>query len=326
MSKPYDSCALSILHYIDDGIILLDHENRIQLWNRFMEKHSGIESQTIIGKNIFEAFSYLPKGWLELKLKSVRLLQSYSFISWTQRPYLFRFTPETPILGDNLEYMYQDSIFFPVSDPNYETPAVCIVIRDMTEVVSSTRQLEEMKDMTKTLVAIANYDSLTSIFNRGYIEKQLQQEFNRAARYDSGFSIILFDIDNFKKVNDYYGHLAGDEVLKELARTVGNELRDSDIFGRFGGEEFVIILPNANEQETTIVSEKLRKKIESTQTRYHEQTLSITVSQGFVQYSPGIKDYLQMLHEADLALYHSKKNGRNKTSQYKNCICSIIES
>lgn len=320
-------CA-SIIAHIDNGVVLLDRENNILLWNQFMEKHSGIASTEVLGENLFEAFSYLPRTWLELKLKSVRLLKSYSFISWTQRPYLFHFRPKNQIIGDSLEFMFQDSTFYPITDPKSGDISVCIVIRDVTEMVKACRQIEEMKDVTQTLTNIANYDSLTAIFNRRYIEKQLKMEFTRARRYHSDFALILFDIDHFKKVNDTYGHLAGDEVLRQVCRTITAHLRDSDLFGRFGGEEFIIILPNATESTAKTVTEKLRQLIEELTIRYETFEINVTISQGFVQYTDGIKDHLQMIHEADLAMYHSKKNGRNRTSQFKSneCVPSVQET
>ena len=317
-----ESHYATIVDNIDNGIVLLDESNKIILWNPFMERHSGITSEMIKGQNIFDAFAYLPQSWLELKLQSVRLLKSYSFISWTQRPYLFQFKPKTEIIGDQLMYMYQDSTFFPVMD-NGQT-YVCIIIKDVTENVSFSRKIAEMKDMTQTLVEIANYDALTSISNRGYIENQLKQEFNRAKRYKSAFSLLMLDIDHFKDVNDVHGHLAGDEVLKKLTNTVAEQIRDSDLFGRFGGEEFIIILPNASEDETIIVAEKLRGAVEQLTTIYKKININVTISQGFIQYTPEIKDYLQMLHDADLALYHSKKNGRNQTAQFKDNMCLSV--
>lgn len=316
--------SASIVDYAENGIVLLNHVNDIILWNRFMERHSGIQKEDIIGRNIFETFPYLPKSWLELKLQSVKVLKNYSFISWTQRPYLFQFNPKTQMVGDTLEYMYQDITFIPILDKESGNTFVCLIIKDVTDIVRCKRQIEEMKDMTQTLAAIANHDTLTSIYNRDYVEKQLKIEFNRAKRYNSEFSIILFDIDHFKKVNDTYGHLAGDEVLKKVSRSVTGLLRDSDIFGRFGGEEFIIILPNATEDASKIVTEKLRQAIESLTTRFISSDIRVTISLGFVQYNKGIIDYLQMAHESDLAMYHSKKCGRNISSQFKNGECIKI--
>jgi len=320
----YEAPCASIVDHIDNGILLLDPENCILTWNQFMARHSGIPSQDILGKNIFEVFPDLPKAWLELKLKSVRLLKNYSFIAWTQRPYLFAFNAKSQLIGDNLEFMFQDSTFFPVADPDNGTTGVCIVIRDVTEMVKASRQIEEMKDITQTLSSIANYDPLTGVFNRSHIEQLLSMEFTRARRYNSEFSIILFDIDYFKKVNDTYGHLAGDEVLKHICKTVSHHLRESDLFGRFGGEEFLIILPNASEDIAKTVSEKLRRIVESLTVSFNECDIRVTISQGLVTYQEETTDYLHMIHEADLAMYHSKKSGRNLASQFMlNKRCSI---
>ncbi|WP_300669190.1 diguanylate cyclase [Desulfoluna sp.] len=317
------SCA-SIIDHIDNGILLLDSTNCILKWNQFMARHSGIQSQAILNKNIFEVFPDLPRAWLELKLKSVRLLKNYSFISWTQRPYLFQFSAKNQIIGDSLEFMFQDSTFFPVTDPDTGDTGVCIVIKDVTDMAQANRQIEEMKDITQTLSNIANFDPMTGIFNRSHIEQLLKMEFKRAERYKSEFSIILFDIDYFKKVNDTYGHLAGDEVLKQLCQAVSHQLRDSDLFGRFGGEEFLIILPNASAPCAKIVSEKLRRLVESLTIPFNEWKIQITISQGLVSYQEKMTDPLQMIYESDLAMYHSKKQGRNRASQFMfNEQCSV---
>ncbi len=165
---------------------------------------------------------------------------------------------------------------------------------------------------------LATTDSLTGIFNRFQIMKLLEMEVERAKRYQKVFSIVLFDIDNFKQINDTYGHQKGDEVLKKIAKLFKENLRKTDYFGRFGGEEFIIIVPEATTKEAYLLAEKLRKLLEKSK---FDDIGSITASFGISQYSPE-KSITKLLKEADDALYSAKREGKNKVKVYngKGCL------
>ncbi|MBF0200853.1 MAG: diguanylate cyclase [Desulfamplus sp.] len=314
----------NIVENINIGVTILDEQNRVLFWNSFMARHSGIPSSDLVGKNIFETFSYLPMQWMELKLRSVRLIKNYSFVSWTQKPYLFRFSHSSMMKGESIEFMHQNCTFIPIKNPATGEIYVCITIQDMTDVVISHMKLKEINDINKTLELMTNHDNLTSLYNRVYVEKQIDFEFNKAKRYGNIFSVIFFDIDRFKDVNDTHGHLAGDEVLKNLAEKIKSQLRSSDIMGRYGGEEFILLLPETNLENASSLSQRLRISIEKMVTSYHDIKIMVTISLGVVQFRPDIKNYLQMIHEADIALYHSKKNGRNAVTQYKLTGCRLM--
>ncbi|MBF0469360.1 MAG: GGDEF domain-containing protein [Desulfamplus sp.] len=313
-----------IIDHINIGITVLDGYNHVVFWNQFMVKHSGISASDLVGRNIFDIFTYLPRQWLELKLKSVRLIKNYSFVSWTQKPYLFRFHHNRMISGENIEYMHQDCTFIPVHNSDTGETCVCIAIHDMTDVVASQQKIMEINDINKTLEHMTNHDALTAIYNREYVEKQIEYEFSKAKRYGSLFSLILFDIDKFKIVNDSFGHLAGDEVLKNTSLTIKSQLRSSDVFGRYGGEEFLMLLPETNLENTAFLAQRIRQSIERMTTVYNNTEIKITISLGVVQFRPDIKNYLQIVHEADIALYHSKQNGRNAVTQYKITGCNLL--
>lgn len=314
----------TIIDKVNIGVALLNEQNQIIFWNQFMEKHSGIAFADLSGKNIFEVFSYIPRQWLELKLKSVRLIKNYSFVSWTQRPYLFKFKHTRMITDENIEFMHQDCTFIPIINPETRGTYVCITIHDMTDVVASQQKITEINDINRTLEQITSHDTLTSIYNRAYVERQIELEFSKSRKNGHVFSIILFDIDKFKNINDTFGHIAGDNVLKHLAMTVKSELRESDIFGRYGGEEFFILLPETDQAESIALAERLRKAVAASATPHDRNEITITISLGAVQYRSETDNYLQMIHDADIALYHSKKNGRNAVSLYKPSGCELI--
>ncbi|UWG96664.1 sensor domain-containing diguanylate cyclase [Dehalobacter sp. DCM] len=162
----------------------------------------------------------------------------------------------------------------------------------------------------------AQRDGLTEITNREYFEKMFLQEFKKAKKMKSPLSIIMIDIDNFKSVNDTYGHLAGDKVLIALAKTIQKEIRNIDLFGRYGGEEFIIALPEIEGSSAKSIAERLRKKIEKTKISYKKQALRVTASFGAAQLSDE-KNPKELLDKSDQAMYLSKGNGKNRVTLFE---------
>jgi diguanylate cyclase (GGDEF)-like protein len=151
-------------------------------------------------------------------------------------------------------------------------------------------------------------DALTGLLNRHALYPILNQELDRSARYARPFSIILFDVDEFKAVNDTFGHLEGDKVLKELSNLVSGLLRKTDYAGRWGGEEFLLILPETDTAEALILAERIRMKVEDT---FFTQIYNVTASFSVVAYRTG-QNLEALLECADKALYQAKNNGRNQ--------------
>jgi diguanylate cyclase (GGDEF)-like protein len=151
-------------------------------------------------------------------------------------------------------------------------------------------------------------DALTGLLNRHALYPILNQELDRSARYARPFSIILFDIDEFKAVNDTFGHMEGDKVLKELSTLVSGLLRKTDFAGRWGGEEFLLILPETDTAEAVILAERIRMKVEDT---FFTQVYNVTASFSVVAYRTG-QNLESLLDCADKALYQAKNNGRNQ--------------
>ena len=185
-------------------------------------------------------------------------------------------------------------------------------LRDTIDVALDkwTRLQQAMADKEQ-LERLANFDSLTGLYNRRAILGKLHELVNSANRYKEDFSLIMLDIDHFKKVNDRYGHLTGDEVLEKIATLIHQNVRDTDIVGRYGGEEFIIILPQTNLSSAWVVAERLRSIIEKTELKSSTgTTFSITVSQGLAGGERGEHAY-SLISRADEALYKAKEKGRN---------------
>ena len=159
----------------------------------------------------------------------------------------------------------------------------------------------------QALEKLSQTDALTAIHNRMKTNALLHQTLERAKRYDEHFALAMIDIDHFKKVNDTYGHQVGDDILIEFTQLIQTHIRSSDIFGRWGGEEFLLLLPNTDCSTATAIIEKLLKKVEQYP---FSISFSNTASFGLVSYN-GQASVLELINQADKALYEAKKYGRN---------------
>ena len=177
-----------------------------------------------------------------------------------------------------------------------ESKDYSIVLTDITKEENYQKELEYL-----TIT-----DHLTGIYNRRYFQQKIEEEIKRAKRYGNALSVIMIDIDFFKKINDTHGHNVGDEVLVEYSKLIKSYLRDVDVFCRIGGEEFMIILPYATEEDAQIIAEKLRQEIET-----HKQILALTMSFGVTQYIKGESEEF-LYKRVDSALYEAKESGRNR--------------
>lgn len=178
------------------------------------------------------------------------------------------------------------------------------------------KDITHRKEKETELYEKASTDSLTGLFNRRQFETMAHKEMNKSWRYQTPCCILMLDIDHFKKINDTYGHQAGDEVLKNLSLHLKANLRDTDILARFGGEEFIILLAQTEENPGFIVAERLRDSIENMTTIFEDKEIRITISIGlaFSKYFDSLNAIIQ---GADDALYQSKKSGRNRVTIYK---------
>ncbi len=295
-----------VIERVSFGIFVLDREMRVLMWNRFMQDHSGVAAADVIGRNLFDSFPELPRAWLSRKIESVFQLGSFAFSSWEQRPYLFRFDHDRPITG-GVDFMQQDCTFVPIARAR-EVEAVCVTVSDVTHVSVMQREREEA---VAKLQEYANRDGLTGIANRRFFEARLRDEFSRWQRYGGNLSVLLFDLDHFKTINDRFGHVVGDNVLRVMAQRVADVVRSQDTFGRFGGEEFALLLPCTSLDEAMHVAEKIRQTIGSTPIEAEGVRVPVTASVGGAAAPAGALTHETLVNEADAALYRAKRQGRN---------------
>ena len=210
------------------------------------------------------------------------------------------------------------------------------IVTKSTDNILSAKEisyLEQLTNQTATTISRANIyaeilkhatlDALTGFNNRRQLEERIKQEVSSAKRQKRNLCAIMTDVDFFKSANDTYGHAVGDLVLKTIARVIKMQLRDYDIAGRYGGEEFSIILPYTKLPEAQMVAERLRKAVEKTKidiskvnSDVTEKNIGVTISLGVAEYSPDDDENI-LLQKADKALYKAKENGRNRVEIYE---------
>ena len=267
---------------INEGIIVIDDKNRLIDFNK-------------ASKKIFQ--------WLDLK----HIGTDFSFFKegseiLNQKSGLF----EMEIVNKNAKKYFE----FRKTDLNENDKNIgCVYF---------IQDISNQKEMIQALNNMANYDSLTEIFNRRRLMEETEKELLRSRRYGHFISVLMLDIDHFKLINDSYGHLAGDEVLRTLAKACKDRIRVTDIIGRYGGEEFLIILPETNKENALKVAQDIKEYISTMEIVFNNEILRITISIG-IETTIIIEENFnvdKLINNADMALYQAKNNGRDQIISY----------
>ncbi len=178
--------------------------------------------------------------------------------------------------------------------------------------------ITKLKLVQNELHILANIDSLTGANNRGHFMELATREMQRAARYKRGLSMVLMDMDAFKRINDTYGHACGDQALITLKNICTKNTRKMDVFARLGGEEFALLLPETSWERAADLAERLRKFLEDTVIKADGVEFKCTISMGVTEFGIQEHDTLEtLLHRADKALYKAKADGRNRVVVWK---------
>lgn len=180
---------------------------------------------------------------------------------------------------------------------------------------SARRTIQEQQERIRQSEAAAKVDFLTRLANRRAFEQRLSEELERVRRYGGTFSLILMDIDDFKKVNDEFGHPAGDRVLKFIAAVLAEKVRATDFVSRYGGEEFAVLLPETSADRARVVAEKIRKTLQNASLMHGKTKIKVTVSAGVGGVKPDGESLADLVARVDAALYQAKKKGRNCVEQ-----------
>jgi len=178
----------------------------------------------------------------------------------------------------------------------------------------------------RKIAILSQTDELTGLLNLRAFNLMLDKEIARAGRGDYSFTVIMIDLDNLKTVNDRHGHEAGSQLLQNVAAAIGNRIRAADILARYGGDEYVALLPDTGASEACIAAERIRKAISNAGFDYHGRQVHTTASIGIATFPDGVREVGEILDKADLAMYRSKFSGRNRHTYYDTtleCVSAI---
>ncbi len=332
----------TLLNQMNQGVLVLNPEGILVFVNPQTIKLTGYSEEELIGKEVSELF---PSGEKEKVLyickssnKEDKKAERAHLLS-SERKVISVLLSTSPLIIEE------------------EIMGTLVVITDLREIEKKEEELEEALEEIKTLnqeleertqeleITLAKLDlklletsqekevaekmaitdSLTHLFNRGFFEKNFPQEFRAAQLNNCPLSIIIADIDLFKKINDTYGHLVGDKILQELGKILLSTTREEDLVFRFGGEEFVIIL-HAEKERAQEVAERIRHKVENFFQEDQEGIHKFTISLGVASYPQDAQSPRELLIKADQALYQAKKQGRNRVVSYQDGFASSSSS
>jgi diguanylate cyclase (GGDEF)-like protein len=277
-----------------------------------LQAHDGLEAWDIFQKEKEDIYIAI-LDWQMPKMDGIELCQKIKYASLSHYVYVIFLTGKKDIdsIVEGLETGADD--YLPKPFDRRELLSRLKVGLRLIEFEKALREANEK------LHALAITDGLTGISNRRAIFERLRSEISRAVRENSPFCLIMLDIDHFKKVNDTYGHGAGDKVLVEIVNRIKSELRPHDDIGRYGGEEFLVGISKTDSKTSRVIAEKLRTCICKRPFQIEDRKIDVSLSLGVVDFMPSrdndINDLLEaMIKAADIALYKAKEAGRNRVA------------
>ena len=273
------------LEQSDSMVFITDNNGIISYVNDSLVRHTGYTREELLGvkTSIFKSGKH-DKEFYQHLWKTILAGENYNNIITNKKK--------------DGEIYYVDTSITPIDDTYTKTKNFVVSAKDVTIQMKLEQKLENL----------ATTDSLTRVYNRYKINAEIDLHIARAKRSNTPFALLMFDIDHFKVINDKYGHYVGDVVLKDLTKIVENNIRQVDSFGRWGGEEFMLVLDNANKEEAMQVAEKIRRVVAKTPMSGH---YNITISIGVSQYRIS-EQKSTLLERVDQALYEAKEGGRDK--------------
>jgi diguanylate cyclase (GGDEF)-like protein/PAS domain S-box-containing protein len=288
---------MELLEEVDEGVYFTDPQRSITFWNKGAERISGYSKQEVLGNRCSDNIL------IHIDRHGHSLCNGMCPLANTLIDGQARATDVFLHHKDGHRVPVRVRVF-PMHNENRQLIGAAELFVDSSEKLDLHERLEELHKM-------AMLDQLTEVANRHFSEKYLQSRLEEFKRFKWPFGIIFFDIDDFKKLNDQYSHRVGDSVLKMVAQTLQRNIRSIDQVGRWGGEEFIVILRNVDREFLKEIAEKLRLLVEKSSFRENGRTISVTLSGGATV--ANIKDIVASLVErADLLMYQSKKAGKNQ--------------
>lgn len=295
-----------IIESMSDGVLVLDAQNRIVDINPAMGKFLDRGSESYLGKPAAEVLH----PWMDQSDALSSEQEIHTELRISDAPSRYLDLKVTPIYDQDQRLNGRLMVFRDVTDRKLVEKK----LRSANDRLHS--QLIEIGTLQSKLRSQAIRDPLTDLFNRRYLDETLDRELARAAREGYPVCVIMLDIDHFKKLNDTYGHEAGDHILKALAKTLSTHNRRGDFVCRFGGEEFVVVMPNIPVEVAYKRAQDLRGALNALYVSYEQFHLSITISMGIASYPTNGEDRESVLRAADRAMYAAKRAGRDHILTY----------
>lgn len=288
----------TILENLYDGVYFVDCDRKILYWNKGAENITGYTSSEILGKRCSDNISHVDENGVQLCMTTCPLAKTVADSIPREINLYIRHKK-----GHRLLVLVRTTT---LQDSQGQVVGAVEIFSDSSPKLAITQRIKELEKM-------ALLDPLTELANRRYIELNMQAKLDEMRRYGRPFGILFMDIDHFKKINDLHGHDIGDKVLIMVSNTFVKNVRASDSVGRWGGEEFLAIIPNITEEQLYFTANKLRVLVEQSGFPLNSDVVQVTVSIGATLAQP--KDTAEtLLERADKLLYYSKATGRNRVS------------
>ncbi len=281
-----------VVQFAHDAIIVIDGSQNIVLFNQAASRIFGYSNEEIIGRPLSDLMP------VEARKKHADCVVEFAHAPETSRDMRSR-KPLLALRKNGREFAA--SITISKSHAGRD--------QQMTAIV---REIFDETGLIEDLLIASRYDALTGLYNRRRFGELLDAEINRCRRFDRGFSLLMLDIDDFKKINDTYGHMMGDQLLKTFGRLLAGMLREMDLACRWGGEEFVALLPETSMEGAFVVAEKIRSETEAVRLIHKGIELGFTVSIGLAHFPNGNGSMDNAIETVDQSLYSAKKAGKNR--------------
>jgi diguanylate cyclase (GGDEF)-like protein/PAS domain S-box-containing protein len=281
-----------------EGVYIVDSSRKILFWNSGSEAITGYQQEEVVNKHCFDnILDHVDENGVNLCKNGCPLHK----------------TLETgEILENNVFLRHKNGYRVPISIrtmPLYDQDGNIVAA---IEVFHDNRMHGDVMTENRRLQLLLIKDELTGAYNRRYTSHQIQALINEYNTFQTPFAVLFIDIDHFKQINDVYGHNIGDDVLRTVSTTIQHTIRQDDFLGRWGGEEFIVVLKHVQHKDLILIAEKIRLLVEKSTTRATNDEIHVTISIGGTSYQDGYT-IDQLIEEADHAMYQAKQQGRNRS-------------
>lgn len=307
-----NNTIFDVLNNVSEGIAILDHEYNIVFWSTYMENITKLLSQNVINKNIYDVMQSLNRDYFKKSVKSVLENGYKMFFSAAMHNDLVECNAKLNLKVGRIEWEYEKFLLIEFIDVTNQYKRIA----QLKDYVNKLFLLnKELNGKEKVIKKLAYYDKLTGAANRTLFYRYAEKYINIANRNNSVLGLMFVDVDKFKSINDTYGHIAGDNVLVEVAGILKRILRKTDVVARFGGDEFLVLLPYINcYSNCRILGSRIVETCKSIV--YNGAEIKFTLSIGFSFYPSQGTSIDDLISQSDKAMYVAKKSGGNCCFSY----------